>query len=119
MSDKLGILANEGNPANKGIIIAAILILAGIFPNIKVWQIEITIPLDSWLLILVGLSVLFYFFSMKVNQNEYVDDKNRIWISMPVFRSKLSQECFNISIIALVLFILRGGFLFIKFMITA
>ncbi len=113
MSDKLRLLAQEGNPANKGIIVSTIIIIAGLFPNIEINLLRIYIPLDSWLLILVGLSSLFYFFSVKVNQDEDIDEKGKLWIRTPSLKSKLSKECFNISIIIFIIFIIRGGYLFL------
>lgn len=122
MSENINLISKEENPANKGILVSAIIIIAGLFPTIETnflkIYIKIYIPIDSWLLILAGVSLLFYFISMKVNQNEYMDNNNNnnnnakiVYITTPVHRSKLSQECLGISIISFILFILRGGYI--------
>lgn len=117
MPDKLNLIANEGNPAIQGIFISALIIIAGIFPNLKIWEIEVYIPIDSWLLILIGLSSLFYFVSIRVNQNSKIDEKGREWFNTPVTKSPLSKECFNIAIISFILFLLRGGYLFLVYLL--
>ena len=114
MSDRLKLIANESNPAIQGIIISSLIIIAGIFPNIKIANIEIYVPIDSWLLISLGIGLLFYFISIKVNQQSKVDEKGEEWIFTPVRKSPLSKECEKISLIFFLLFLLRIGQLVIS-----
>ena len=71
-------------------------------------------PFDSLLLILGGFASLFYFISLKINQEKYIDEKGNIWIRTHVFKSPASKELWRISVFILVLFMLRGGYLFVK-----
>ena len=114
MSDRLKLIANEGNPAVQGIILSSLIIIAGIFPHIKITDIEIYVPIDSWLLISLGIGLLFYFISIKVNQQSKVDEKGEEWIFTPVRKSPLSKECEKISLIFFLLFLLRIGQLVIS-----
>lgn len=110
MNNKLGLLANEGNPANKGLIVSAVIIFAGLLPVVEISSLRLSFG-DSWLLMLFGLSFFMYFFSIKINQNENFDAEGRLWINTSSYRSKLSQESFNLFIVLFIIFIIRGGYL--------
>lgn len=107
------LVADQWNWADKGILISAIVIFAGLFPTIEFSSFKVFIPLDSWLLILAGFSSLLYFVSIRVNQKEELRG-NIIHNITPNYKSNLSKECFNVSIIIFVLFILRTGYLFLS-----
>jgi hypothetical protein len=127
MNEGVKQLVRENNPAIQGIIISSLVILGGIFTKdftLKLWEmlLEIKNPIDSWLLILGGFSSLFYFVSMRVNQKSEVREFQGVfqeWFITPVKKSELSKECFNISIIIFLIFLSRGFYILIKFLLQS
>ncbi len=113
--DKIDSIVRETNFAKIGMVISVIVLLAGLFPknfNIDLWELtlNIFIPIDSWAIIFLGLSLFFYFTSIRANQHEKREG-NMIVIDTFDRRTKLSEELRGISIFAIILFIFRGGYL--------
>lgn len=113
MVSRIKQIAQENNPAKIGIIISAIIIGGGLLPNIDLNYIKIFFP-DTILIFLVGFTSLFYFMSIKINQNESPSPQGFITISTPTHRSPLSKSMYNFSIFLFVLTLIRIIILIIR-----
>ena len=110
MSENIKSIAGEKDNINRGILVSAVIVFAGLLPEVHIWSINI-IPSNSIGLLFIGLSSLFYFMSIKINQYEKID-QDQIWIVTPDKRGTMSKQMFGISIIFFILFILTGGYQF-------
>ncbi|MDD4290593.1 MAG: hypothetical protein PHH83_05000 [Patescibacteria group bacterium] len=118
-NEKAKLITQEKNLPDKGLLISSIIIFAGLLPEITIGIIKISF-FDSWSLILIGISMFFYFASLKVNQYDEVDKEGIVWTKTPVhYKCKLSEELFYISIISLSLFFFRGFYILIKLILQS
>lgn len=99
-------VVTETNPAKLGIIIASVIIFSSLLPNITIGNFKLIFP-DFMFTLFMGITLLAFSMSMKVNMAESYDGRH-IVTTIPVSQSPLSKKIQGIAIFFLVLSILRA-----------
>ena len=88
-----------------GTIIALVIITAGSIPDIEIMSVSFT-SFDSMATLLLGVGILFFFISIRLNFRERLDGEH-IVTTIPSTQSPMSKATYGLFWLFLILFIIR------------